>query len=137
MAQLSSAKVSQLQNSTIHPRMYLSIEGYVLDPQSGAIVYEIEVGIQKHQIVKVHKVKKRYSELIKFDESVRGSFKESRFLQPFPPKKVFGNKEEKFLKERAKALQNYISNLTRVNALTRSAAFVRTFEIDEDLLADI
>ena len=48
VASLSQKKLSQLQSSTVDPRMYLFIEKYDLDPAINAIVYDIEVGSEDH-----------------------------------------------------------------------------------------
>ena len=54
----------------------------------------------------------------------------NRFLQPFPPKKFFGNKDEAFLKNRAEMLQKYLTNLVRVSGILTVPAFCRCFEIN-------
>lgn len=135
--QLDRKKLHQIQSSTVVPRMYLSIEKYNLDPEQNAIIYDIEIGIQKGQSVHVHNVQRRYSILQSFDEQIRPLFKESRFLQPFPPKKMFGNKDKQFLDQRSELLQNYLSNLVRVAGIVNTPAFIRCFEINPDLLNDI
>ena len=134
---LAPKKLGQLQGSTIIPRMYLYIESFDLDPIVNAVVYQIEIGIQKGQNVHVHTVKKRYSALQQFDEMIRPLFKESRFLQPFPPKKMFGNKNKQFLDHRAEALQKYLTNLVKVAGIVNTPAFIRCFEIDPDLINDV
>jgi hypothetical protein len=137
LASLSQKKLSQLQSSTVMPRMYLYIEKFDLDPVSGAVMYDIEVGIQKGQIVRVFKVQRRYSVLAGFDEQIRPLYKDSRFLQPFPPKKMFGNKDQAFLNGRAEKLQKYLTNLVRVAGVINTPAFIRCFEIDPELLNDV
>ena len=137
VSSLSPQKYSQLQAATIVPRMYIYIEGYELDPKQDAIVYDIEIGIQKQQVVKVINVKRRYSALQAFDATVRPLFSDSRFLQRFPPKKVFGNKKEAFLKDRAEKLQRYLTNLVRVSGIVQAPAFLRCFDIDADWLSDV
>jgi hypothetical protein len=137
LASLSQKKLAQLQSSTVIPRMYLYIEKYDLEPGINAIVYEIELGIQKGQIVRVFKVQRRYSALAGFDEQIRPLYKDSRFLQPFPPKKAFGNKDPAFLSDRAEKLQRYLTNLVRVAGVVNTPAFIRTFDIDPDILNDV
>jgi hypothetical protein len=137
LASLSQKKLAQLQSSTVIPRMYLYIEKYDLDPALGAVVYEIEIGVQKGQIVRVFKVQRRYSALLGFDEQIRPLYKDSRFLQPFPGKKAFGNKEPAFLSDRAEKLQRYLTNLVRVASVVNTPAFIRTFNIDLDVLNDV
>ena len=137
LTSLSSKKMAQLNTSTIIPRMYLYIEKYDFDPVVNAVVYDIEVGIQRHQSVFVHTVRRRYSALQQFDEQIRSLFKESRFLQPFPPKKIFGNKNSAFLKDRADGLQTYLTNLVKVAGVANTPAFMRCFDIDADMLTDV
>lgn len=134
VASLPQKKLSQLQNSTVDPRMYIYIEKFDLDPSVGAVVYDIEIGMQKENIVHVHKIQKRYSELYEFDSQIRPLYKNSRFLQPFPPKKRFGNKDKAFLDQRAEALQKYLSNLVKVAGLVSTIQFCRCFEIDSALI---
>ena len=136
VASLSQKKLSQLQSSTVDPRMYLFIEKYDLDPAINAIVYDIEVGVQKESIVHVKKVQKRYSQLREFDERIRPLFKDNRFLQPFPPKKIFGNKNKEFLDERAEQLQKYLTNLVKVAGIVSTPHFCRCFEVDPSLVND-
>jgi hypothetical protein len=136
IASLARKKLDQLQSSTVIPRMYLFIEKYDFDPAVKAVVYDIEVGIQKGQTVHVTQVKRRYSVLELFDQQIRPLYKDSRFLQPFPPKKAFGNTDQEFLKDRAEKLQKYLTNLVRVGGVTSTPAFIRCFEIDTDYLHD-
>jgi hypothetical protein len=116
--------------------MYLHIEQYDMDDTVKAVVYDIEVGIQKGPNVHVTHVKRRYSVLEQFDEQIRPLYKESRFLMPFPPKKTFGNTDPEFLKDRAEKLQKYLTNLVRVGGVTSMPAFIRCFDIDPDYLHD-
>ncbi|OHT05660.1 PX domain containing protein [Tritrichomonas foetus] len=134
---LAPKKLAQLQGSTVIPRMYLFIENFDLDPTINAVVYTIEIGIQKGQNVHVHTVRKRYSALQQFDEMIRPLFRESRFLQEFPPKKLFGNKNKDFLDQRADSLQKYLTNLVRVAGIINTPAFIRCFEIDPDLINEV
>ena len=83
VASLSQKKLSQLQSSTVDPRMYLYIEKFDLDPAINAVVYDIEVGIQKDNNVHIHKIQKRYSTLLEFDQQIRPLYKTNRFLQQF------------------------------------------------------
>ena len=136
VASLSQKKLSQLQSSTVDPRMYLFIEKFDLDPAINAVVYDIEVGVQKESTVHIKKIQKRYSELRNFDEQIRPLFKDNRFLQPFPPKKLFGNKDKAFLDERAEQLQRYLTNLVKVAGVVTTPHFVRCFEINPSLIND-
>ena len=134
VASLSQKKLSQLQSSTVDPRMYLYIEKFDLDPAINAVVYDIEVGIQKDNNVHIHKIQKRYSTLLEFDQQIRPLYKTNRFLQQFPPKKLFGNKDKEFLDERADMLQKYLTNLVKVAGVNATPQFCRCFEIDPSLI---
>ncbi|EAY12688.1 PX domain containing protein [Trichomonas vaginalis G3] len=134
VASLPQKKLQQLQSSTVDPRMYLFIEKFDLDPTINAVVYDIEVGIQKENIVHIHKIQRRYSQLFEFDSQIRPLYKENRFLQAFPPKKMFGNKDKAFLDQRAEALQKYLTNLVKVAGVISTPHFCRCFEIDPNLL---
>jgi len=136
LTSLSQKKISQLRSSTIVPHMYLYIEKYDLDPLISVVVYEIEVGIQKKDTVHIKKIKKRYSELRDFDEQIRPLYRENRFLKPFPPKKLWGNKRKEFLDQRAEQLQDYLTNLVRVAGMNSTPSFIRTFEIQSDSFDD-
>jgi hypothetical protein len=136
IASLARRKLDQLQSSTIIPKMYLYIEKYDMDPSANCVVYDIEIGIQKGQTVHVTQVRRRYSVLELFDQQIRPLFHDSRFLQPFPPKKLFGNTNPEFLKDRSEKLQKYLTNLVRVAGVTSMPAFIRCFEIDTDFLRD-
>ena len=134
VSSLSQKKLAQLQSSTCDPRMYLFIEKFDLDPAINAIVYDIEIGIQKESTVHIKKVQKRYSQLREFDDYIRPLYKGNRFLQPFPPKKIFGNKDKAFLDERAEQLQKYLTNLVKVTGVVSLPHFCRCFEVDQNLL---
>jgi hypothetical protein len=117
--------------------MYLFIDKYEYDPTIKAVVYHIEIGIQKAQIVHAHKVQRRYSALQQFDSQIRPLYKDSRFLQPFPPKKFFGNREADFLVERCDKLQKYLTNLVRVAGVVNTPAFMRCFDVDPESISDM
>jgi hypothetical protein len=117
--------------------MYLYIDKYEFDPTIKAVVYSIEIGIQKSQIVHVHKVQRRYSVLKQFDSQIRPLFKDSRFLQPFPEKKFFGNRDATFLAERSSQLQKYLTNLVRVSGVVNTPAFLRCFDVDPSSVSDM
>lgn len=134
VASLPPKKLQQLQHSTTDPRMYLFIDKFDLDPELNAVVYDIEVGIKKDAIVYVHTVQKRYSQLFEFDSLIRPLYKDNRYLQPFPPKKMFGNKSKEFLEQRAEALQRYLTNLVKVAGVVTTPHFCRIFEIDPTIL---
>ena len=133
---LSQKKQTFLENSTANPKMYLSIENTVNDPSLKCTIYIIEIGIQKGQNVHTHHVHKRYSAINTFDELIRPALNYPRELQPFPPKKIIGNKDTEFINQRSQALQSYILSLLRVPGMINLPAFLRFFEIDSNKLTN-
>ncbi|EAY10074.1 PX domain containing protein [Trichomonas vaginalis G3] len=131
---LPQKKAAQLNLAISIPPMYLSVEKFEFDPQFKAVFYNIEVGIQKDSMVCVHTISKRYSALQEFDSQIRPKFSESRYLHPFPPKKLFGNTENEFLEKRSEELQNYLGNLVRVAGLCETQVFRRFFGIDDSVI---
>ncbi|KAK8889277.1 Sorting nexin-29 [Tritrichomonas musculus] len=134
LSSMPNVKQAQIQSASVVPKMYLSVESSELDKSLNCIIYIIEVGILIGQNVHIHQVHKRYSALNQFDELVRPVFNDTRNLQPFPPKKVFGNKDAEFIAHRAQALQTYILSLLRVPGMVETLTFIRFFEIDPNLL---
>jgi hypothetical protein len=72
--------------------------------------------------------------LAHFDAETHPLFKRSRFLQPFPPKKAFGNEMPAFVSGRSETLQKYLTNLLRVAGVMSTATFLGTFDIDPELV---
>lgn len=137
ITELSQKKSSQLNLAISIPPMYISVENYNFDKEFNAVFYTIEIGIQKGTNVCVHTVTKRFSALQEFDSQIRSNFSESRYLLPFPPRKIFGNLDPSFLEKRAEQLQNYLGNLVRVAGLCETTVFRRFFDISEEFLRNL
>ena len=52
------------------------------------------------------------------------------------PKKVFGNEDNTFLKERYRMLQEYRLGLLKIYGIVNAIAIAQFFEIPSDLLGD-
>jgi hypothetical protein len=137
IASLSQRKSEQLQSANSIPPMYISIEKYFLDPQVDAIIYHLEIGVQKNQSVSVWAIDRRYSELSHLDSDIRGQFGSSQYLLDFPPKKFYGNKDPQFLELRNDQLQRYLGGLVKIPGISSFPSFIRFFGIDDGLLNDL
>ena len=109
--------------------MYISVEDYSLDKDLDCIMYKIEVGLMNGNYVKTYSSEKRFSDLREFDKQIKQDFGDSINLQPFPPRKIFGNKDPKFLERRKNQLQEYLSGLVNVAGLCESLIFRNTFNL--------
>uniref|UniRef100_A0A7S3G3W3 PX domain-containing protein n=1 Tax=Palpitomonas bilix TaxID=652834 RepID=A0A7S3G3W3_9EUKA len=67
---------------------------------------------------------KRYSELKELDGQIQRAFPSSSM--PFPPKRLFGNMKEAFVKERSEALQAYFDGIIADEKMA-GTEFVRSF----------
>ena len=137
ITELSQKKSAQLNLAVSIPPMYISVENYNFNTDFNAVFYTIEIGIQKDTKVCVHTISKRFSALQEFDNQIRPNFSESRYLLPFPPKKIFGNLDPSFLEKRMEQLQNYLGNLVRVPGLCETSIFRRFFEISEEFIKSL
>lgn len=137
VASLSQKKYAQLESAISIPPMYLSIEKYELVQDINAVVYEIEIGIQKSKNVYTHKVNRRYSALEEFDRQIRPQYSNSKYLLPFPPKKMFGNKDPSFLEQRSSQLQQYLASMIKIPGVCICQTFTHFFEIDTSVINDI
>ena len=129
---LSQGKLSQLFLSVSDPPIYIAIEERTFDQEENTYFYTMEIGIEdlSSRTVDVHYVTKRYSSIYNFDREIRKAFKCYKFLLPFPPKKIFGNKNPSFIQKRQEQLQNYLSNLNRIPGLCETDSFKNCFEIN-------
>ena len=134
VSDLPRCKSSQLNLGISIPAMYINVENYSYDSEKKAVFYTIEVGIKKGAKVEIHTLTKRYSDIQKFDSKIRSSYSDSRYLFPFPPKKLFGNTKPSFLEKRASQLQKYLGNLVRVAGLSEAPSFRRFFEISDEYI---
>lgn len=128
-SQLNAHKLKQLNFSVSTPPMYISIEDHCLDKDLNCIIYKIEVGVLDGNCVRIYNSEKRFSDLREFDKQIKQDFGDSVNLQPFPPKKIFGNKDPKFLEKRRGQLQTYLSGLVNVAGLCESLLFKNTFNL--------
>ena len=137
ISDLPQKKQAQLQSSNVVPPMYLSIESHWYDSLSKAVVYDIEVGVQCGQKVKIHKIRRRFSAMKAFDSELRTQFGDSNYLLPFPPKTIFPNTSEAFLEQRSEQLQKYLASLVKIPGISSSKAFTQFFEIDLSAFSEI
>lgn len=126
---LSQVKQSQLLSSNSIPPMYITVEKYELDAELDAIIYHLEVGIQRDTTVTTKKVMKRYSELRSFDTEIRKDFGDSKYMVAFPPKAFLRNKDPIFLEERKTQLQKWLAGLVRIPGISTSSTVTRFFSI--------
>ena len=134
---LSQRKLSQLQSSIAIPPMYISVEGFELVNDLNAILYNIEIGLQKNQTVYAKICQRRYSSLQELDNSIRSQFHDSPYLLPFPPKKIIGNKDPSFIEQRANQLQIYLENLIKIPGVCTSSLFTHFFDFIPADFADL
>lgn len=137
LSSLQQKKLSQLQSSIAIPPMYITLEGYQLASDLNAILYNIEIGIQKNQTVYVKTCQRRYSALQELDTSIRAQFHDSKYLLPFPPKKYLGNMDPAFIEKRQSQLENYLENLIKVPGVCTSSLFSRFFDFSPADLEDL
>ena len=136
LSSLAQMKLSQLQSSIAIPPMYISIEGFELVNDLNAILYNIEIGIQKDQTVYAKVCQRRYSSLQELDASIRSQFHDSPYLISFPPKKILGNKDPSFIEQRANKLQVYLENLIKIPGVCSSSLFTHFFDFNPSDFAD-
>lgn len=117
----------QLEGSKINPPTCLTIHSYEVDGTTQAVMYEICVGCLRDDVVEMHTVKVRFSELLTFDKKVRPSCQGVTSLCKFPPKTLFRTTDALFLEKRAAALGGYLENLTRLPGIASHPAFQQVF----------
>ena len=121
-------KQFSLLRKCLPPRIYillLSQSSY----DNEFINYEIEVGVQRGQIVYRNTIHKRFSELYKNDQRLRYTYKYSNHLREFPPKGFFAKKKE-LLDERFNQLSCYLEDLPLILGISKDTNFLKFFEID-------
>ena len=134
VSSLNQKKKSILHQSATTPPMYITVENHSFNKECSAVVYTIEIGLQFGGEVEIIKCQKRYSELYQLDKEIEGLFQESIIKPSFPPKKWFGNFDKKFISQRAEKLQNYLTDLCKVNTILKSDQFKSFFGISDDKL---
>lgn len=118
-----------LSKSPLNPPMYATIEGHHFVKSENAIFYDIQIGIQKNQDVICSMIMLRYSELEQLQKTLMSSFPDIEILKKFPPKKWFNNTNETFILEREKSLQNFLTIIFAIPAVTETDAFKSLFRI--------
>lgn len=84
-------------------------------------------------------VDKRYSEFFDFYQWIKDRY-QGLFVPVFPPKKMFGNKDAKFIEERRTHLQQFLRDFMKEDYLRESdelKAFVRVVGANRDLIAEL
>jgi hypothetical protein len=127
---IARSKLAILQSSACRPKLYLSVEGTLYDPDLRATLYEIEIGVLSESEVSVHRRFVRFSGLELLDRAIRQLGDNAKYLMPFPPKKYFGNLSERFVSERTMQLQRYFHALPKIPDLLCQMAFAKMFDID-------
>ena len=129
LAQLSEQKKAQLLSCNCVPPIYAVIEKYEFDPEVDATIYHLEVGLEYGGKIVTKTLLKRYSEIRLFDGEIRKDFAYSKYVEDFPPKALFGNKNPEFLKERTAGLQRWLDSLVKVPGISTSPTVTRFFGI--------
>lgn len=126
-----------LLRKCVPPRMYILLLSQSLCDDD-IVNYEIEVGVQRGQIVFRRTVHKRFSELHKYDQKIRGVHRGSKHLREFPPKAFFAKKKKKeLLDERYEQLRCYLGDLPLITGIVGDAGFQEFFEIDPMYLSEL
>ena len=124
---LSINKLGLLEKSTSDPRFYVLIEsGNVVDD---VVYYEIEICIQQENSVVLNRITRRYSQIEKFHQVLKKSLDSKTVLPKLPPKKLFGNTNAEFVKERKEALQMYFDSLDAIPGMLFQEVFQVFFEM--------
>lgn len=118
-----------LSKSPLNPPMFATIEGHHFNKSFNAIFYDIQIGIQKNQDVICSMIMLRYSELEQLQKILINSFPDIEILKKFPPKRWFNNTNETFILEREKGLQNFLTIIFAIPAVTETDAFKSLFKI--------
>ena len=121
---LSRTKLEQMSRSKTIPAFYLSVEGWRLDLKLGTVYYTVEIGIELEQEVVLTEKEYRYSDLLKFHKLLESHLNN---VPSFPPKKIFGSKDQSFIRKRQTDLQKYFSKISEIENITRFPPFISFF----------
>ena len=130
-SELSSSKQAQLRECCGYPRFYIVVEGWAFANNGGSVSYTVEIGLELEGRVMVFSREARYSDLLRLHESLKHDKVLERQLQKFPQKKVLGNLDVQFIRERCQSLQRYVSKLSHVNDMTKNKEFEKFFQFSK------
>jgi len=115
------AKISQHSKETdVDTSVYTAyhISSVVIDPENSSI--------QQFQT--------RYRNMFKLnkDMSKNADLKEEYSKFKFPPKKMFGNKSDKFVEQRQQELNEWLSHVVQTPKIATSPVFLKAFKLQDD-----
>jgi hypothetical protein len=73
--------------------------------------YSFECTVVKNGVTYIRRVRYRYSQLLELNEALMQEWGAIRVLRLFPPKKVVGNREGTFVKQRRAAIQTWLNEI--------------------------
>jgi hypothetical protein len=129
ISSLPLAKQKMLTMCGSVPRFYITVERYDFHERLGAIVYDLQVGIQDREDVIAHTIQARFSQLELLDKKLRDSVPSCESLKPFPPKRWLCNTNDRFLRARSMELQRYLLNLVQIRTMGTNPDFTGFLQI--------
>ncbi|KAI6177213.1 PXA domain-containing protein [Aphelenchoides bicaudatus] len=113
-----SAITESMPSKIKHAKMYITIEmlgvgGQAKDQNNLFAVYNVRVQFANDNgdITKTWNVIRRYSDFYKLNTTIQQKFPRLQSIE-FPGKKTFNNLKQRFLEQRCKALNNYMTSIT-------------------------
>lgn len=131
VSELSASKQAQLRDGCSYPRFYVVVEGWSFANTGDSVSYTVEIGLELEGHVMSFSCQARYSDLLRLHESLRRDKIVEKQLQKFPKKKVLGNLDVQFIRDRCQRLQRYVAELSRVNDITANKEFERLFQFSK------
>ncbi|OHT05216.1 PX domain containing protein [Tritrichomonas foetus] len=128
---LSDSKRDQLMMCPSIPHFYVSIEGWSFNLHINAAIYTIEIGLELEDQVILFYIERRYSSLYKFHRDLINDMPDIQCLKLFPPKKVFGNRDVNFIRQRLYHLQKYFSKISSLRNISKKEAFRQYFNFEK------
>lgn len=125
---LASSKRSQLCQGYGNPHYYVTVEGWAYLNNGGTVTYTVEVGLELEGCVMVFKREARYSEMLKLHNSLKNDKELTKKPDGFPPKKLIGNLDLAFVRNRHQELQKYMAQLSGIPDITRNQEFLNFFK---------
>jgi hypothetical protein len=129
ISSLTLTKQKMLTTCASVPRFYVTVEGHEHDSNLGAVVYNLQVGIQDGKDVVTHTIQARFSQMEVLDKKLRGSLAGCAAAKPFPPKQWLFNTNERFVRTRSADLQRYFDSLVQVRNLGTNPEFCGFFQM--------